>query len=206
MTNMNFIFLALPFIFGFQEKSSPLQIFKKYITGDFDNKRQIEEEIKQGKQIHPYAVHINRLADKKIKNKPKRKGFWLIEESYYTYPDGKSKINHHLFFFEALGTASVTLYAYDLPKSLPMAKLVNTNMDLVIDFNDLKISSLFKPASYQFDGKKTFTINAPNEWPDNMKFTLIEKFTPGVLEVMELVEKNGVSITPYETPIIYVKK
>ncbi|MCS7037928.1 MAG: hypothetical protein RMJ33_00055 [Saprospiraceae bacterium] len=188
------------------EVSPPaIHVFKSYITGDFDNRQQVEAERAAGKQVHPLARHVNRVADHRIRNAPQRAGFWLIEESYYDMPDGTHKINHHLFFFEAVDARTVRLYAYQLPDYLPMEQLTNDNPNLSIDYHDLRISPRFKPAEYAFDGKDTFTIHAPNDWGNGMQFTLIEKFTPGRLEVMELLEKNGQRLTPYDTPIIYLK-
>ncbi len=184
---------------------SAIEVFKTYIIGDFDNRQQVEAERAAGQQVHPFARHVNRVADDKIRNAPPRPGFWLIEESYYDMPDGSHKINHHLFFFEAVDERTVRLYAYQLPDYLPMEQLTNQNPNLSIDYNDLRISPRFKPAEYSFDGKETFTIYAPNDWGNGMRFTLIEKFTPGRLEVMELLEKDGLRLTPYKTPIIYLR-
>jgi hypothetical protein len=183
-----------------------IERFKTYITGDFDNRRQVEEERRQGQQEHPFAVHINRIGDGKIEGAPPRKGFWIIEESYYTYPGKPVTINHHLFFFEDAGTRSVRLYAYELPSSLPMADLRNDNPRLRISFAELRVSPRFKPAEYQFDGQATFTLHAANTWDNGMTFTLIEKFTPGRLEVMELLEKDGKRLTAYGTPIVYERR
>ncbi len=187
------------------KRPAAIEVFKSYIVGDFDNRHQVEAEKAAGRQIHPLARHVNRIADHRIRNAPQRPGFWLIEESYYDMPDGSHKINHHLFFFEAVDERTVRLYAYQLPEYLPMEQLTNDNRDLTIDYRDLRISPRFRPADYTFDGKETFTIHAPNDWGDGMRFTLIEKFTPGRLEVMELLEKNGQRLTPYETPIIYLR-
>lgn len=182
-----------------------IELFKTYITGDFDNRQQVDAERAAGKQVHPLARHVNRIADHRILNAPQRPGFWLIEESYYDMPDGSHKINHHLFFFEAVDARTVRLYAYQLPNHLPMEQLTNDNPKLSIDYSDLRISPRFQPAEYTFDGKDTFTIYAPNDWGNGVRFTLIEKFTPGRLEVMELLEKDGQRLTPYDTPIVYLR-
>lgn len=179
--------------------------FKAYITGDFDNQNQVEQAQAAGQQAHPLAVHVNRIADHKVKHAPARTGFWLIEESYYTYPDGTKKINHHLFFFEGVDVHTVRLYAYELPAELPMHQLTNDNPDLSIDFNHLRISTRFQPAAYAFDGT-VFTLHAPNHWDDGMTFTLIETIAADSLTVMELLEKNGQRLTPYATPIVYDRK
>ena len=66
-----FLFLLYSCLSFSQEKSNKLIItFQKYITGDFDNSEQVVAEIKAGKQIHPLAIHVNRVASNKIKNLP----------------------------------------------------------------------------------------------------------------------------------------
>lgn len=187
------------------KETTAIARFKRYITGDFDNQTQVEREQAAGQQEHPLAVHINRIADEKVKNPPKRQGFWLIEESYYTYPDGTDKINHHLFFFEEMDERTVRLYAYQLPATLPMHELTNDNAALSIDFGDLQISPRFQPAEYAFDGSD-FRLHAPNDWGEGMKFTLIETISATQLSVMELLEKDGQRLTPYATPIVYERK
>ncbi|HRK75177.1 MAG TPA: hypothetical protein PLL64_12930 [Rhodothermales bacterium] len=179
-----------------------LDLFRTYITGDFDNRQQVERERKNGTPEHPFARHINRLADEKLRNAPSRNGFWLIEESYYTYPDGSDKINHHLFFFEGVNPQTVRLYAYQLPESLPMAQLTHDNPALSIDFSTLQVSPRFAPAEYTLtDGQ--FTLHAPNDWGNGMRFTLSETIGKDRLHVMELLEKDGQRLTPYSTPIEY---
>ena len=158
-----------------------IDLFETYITGDFTNQRQVEAEVKAGKQVHPLARHVNRRADAKIQNAPPRDGFWLLEESYYEYP-GKP--------LEAK------------PENLPPVALKNGNANLRMNFSDLKPSPTFKGALYQRRGD-TFTTHAPNDLGNGMRFTLIETFTKDRLEVMELLEKNGQRLTPYDTPIVY---
>lgn len=186
-------------------KTSAINRFQQYIVGDFDNQAQVEQERVLGIQTHPFARHINRIADAKIRNAPRRNGFWLIEESYYTYPDGSEKINHHLFFFEDVHEGTVRLYAYQLPESLPMSDLTNANTALSIDFDALCISPKFQPAQYAFNGEE-FTLNAVNDWGEGITFSLIETISDGHLSVMELVEKNGKSLMAYQTPIEYERK
>lgn len=52
------------------------------------------------------------------------------------------------------------------------------------------------------DGE-SFSVNHPNDLGNGMKFTLIETLSLSQLEVMELLEKDGQRVTPYDTPIIY---
>lgn len=182
-----------------------INLFKTYITGSFDNQAQIDEERKNGQQIHPLAVHINAIADDKITDAPSRNGFWLLEESYYTYPEKPLQEKPYLFFFEAEGEQQVHLHVYKFPENIALSALKNANKELTMRFEDLKLSPTFKGAIYTRTGN-TFSTHSPNDLGNGMTFTLTEKFTKGRLEVMELVEKNGKRITPYDTPIIYLKK
>jgi hypothetical protein len=181
-----------------------IDLFKTYITGDYDNTQQVADEKKAGKQIHPLAKHVNRIANSKIKNLPDTlNGFFLIEESYYTYEGKPTEIKPFLFFFEDFEADKVRLHVYQLPKDLPKEQVTNANKDLFFDYKTLQPSPTFGKAIYQFSNGDTFTTNSPNELPNKMRFTLIEKFTPNRLEVMELLEKDGKRLTPYDTPIIY---
>lgn len=182
-----------------------IDLFEQYITGDFDNRRQVDAEIQTGQQVHPYAVHINRRADDKIIGAPARDGFWLLEESYYARPDGSTEVKPYLFFFEAVGDTGVLLRVYKTPPHLPASDLVNANTQLKIPYSELEPSPSFKPAQYRREGN-TFRIHAPNDLGNGMRFTLIETFYPDRLEVMELLEKDGVRLTPYDTPIIYDRR
>ena len=85
---MKFIqLISLLLLTGFQASAQNnsndlLNRFKQYITGDFDNANQVMEELKAGKVIHPLAIHVNRIADNKVINKPANlEGFFLLEES-----------------------------------------------------------------------------------------------------------------------------
>ncbi|MBK7633752.1 MAG: hypothetical protein IPJ13_05220 [Saprospiraceae bacterium] len=73
------------------ENMSSIDLFKTYIIGDFNNDSQITEELKSGKQIHPKAIHVNRVADHRIINAPKVNGFWILEESYYIKPEKRNR-------------------------------------------------------------------------------------------------------------------
>ncbi len=176
--------------------------FETYIIGDFSNKKQVEAERKAGKQIHPLARHVNRRADAKIKNAPVTDGFWLLEESYYEYPDKPVDIKPYLFRFEAVGDTGVKLTVYKFPAGLPVEQLKNSNEQLVMNYTDLVQSPTFKPTFYTRTGN-TFQTNAVNDLGNGMQFTLTETFTKNQLVVMEMLEKNGQRLTPYETPIVY---
>lgn len=186
-----------------QPMKHPISLFKKYIQGDFDNSRQVEAELRQGKQVHPYAKHVNRIADGKIRNLPKKvNGFYILEESYYKYAhQADTLVKPYLFFFEQAEGDRVRLYSMQLPKHLPVEQIRNDNPNLFFDYDSLRPSPTFKPAEYTFSEKK-FYIKVPNPFPGGV-FTLEETISKDRLEVMELLVKDGKSLTPYNTPIIY---
>ncbi|WP_448518720.1 hypothetical protein [Rhodoflexus sp.] len=180
----------------------PIHLFKTYITGDFDNQRQIDEQLKAGKQIHPYAKHVNRVAHDKIDNLPAElNGFFLLEESYYKYGEGDTIVKPYLFFFEALPEGKVKLYSMQLPKDIAPKDIRNDNPTLRFDYHALKPSPTFQPAVYT-QTERGFYIKAPNEFPGGV-FTLEETIGKDRLEVMELLIRDGKQVTPYDTPIIY---
>ncbi len=186
-----------------QTQLSDFELYKTYIQGDLDNQEQVDAEIKAGKQIHPYAKHVNRLFDSKIKNLPKDyNGFYILEESYYTFPIKPTDIKPYLFWFEKTEQGQIRLHSLQLPKEINKLDLRNDNPKLSIDYKDLKDSPTFKPAIYTRTDKG-FYIKAPVDLPNGMKFTLEETIGKETFEVMELLEKGGKSLTPYSTPIIY---
>ena len=69
-------------------------------------------------------------------------------------------------------------------------------------FEELTTSPTFKPAMYKKEGN-AFKTNAKNDLGNGMTFTLTETLTAKNLVVMELLEKEGKRLTPYETPIVY---
>jgi len=180
-----------------------IDFFKICITGDFNNRRQIDEQLKSGKQIHPLAIHVNRVADHKIINGPNINGFWILEESYYTKPGSDSiETKPYLFLFEKAEDNKVKLTPYTLPPQIDLKSVRNDNDNLRFDFNGIRPSPSFKPAFYTREGN-SFKLNAPNELPNGMKFTLTETITTDQLIVMELLEKDGKRLTPFNTPIVY---
>lgn len=191
-----------------QNNMKPIALFKQIIVGDFDNSKQIAEEIAAGKQIHPLAKHVNRIANSKIKNLPNEgNSFFLLEESYYTYPGKPTELKPYLFKFSEGENNTVLLTVYQLPTNIDKKDIRNDNENLFFDFNELKVSPTFKCATYRFiNPEKTFTTNSVNELGNGIKFTLAETLTKEKLIVMELLEKEGKRLTSYETPIIYDRK
>jgi len=180
-----------------------IELFRLYIVGDFNNQKQIDDEKKSGSQVHPYAVHINRVFDHKMLHSPKVDGFWLLEESYYTKPNKTEvEIKPYLFLFEAEGKDQIKLTPYTLPKELNVNNIKNDNTEFTLDFNSIRPSESFQPAFYTRKEDK-FYIDAPNDLPNGMRFTLTETIRNDQLLVMELLEKDGKRLTPYNTPIVY---
>jgi hypothetical protein len=185
------------------EKMTAFEAFKVVLCGVFDNKNQVETEQKAGKQIHPYAKHITALFTEKIKNKPvDLKGYFILEESYYTYEGKPMDIKPYLFYIEEVAADKIQLSSYTIPADMPKADMRNDNPNFSLDFTKISVSKTFKPAVYTFKNGQ-FTVNHPTDLPNNMRFTLIETLSKDRLEVMELLEKEGKRLTPYDTPIIY---
>jgi hypothetical protein len=187
-----------------QSAVKPFELFKSYIQGDLDNREQVEAERKAGRQIHPYAKHINRLADDKIKNKPAQyEGFYILEESYYVYPGQTDTVVKPYLFWFTEEQGSVKLHSLQLPKDIPVKDIRNDNPALSFDYNALTLSPSFKPATYTYQpDTKSFYIKAPNEFPGGL-FTLEETIAQDYFSVMELLMKDGKQVTPYSTPILY---
>jgi hypothetical protein len=185
------------------EKMKAYEAFKLVLCGNFDNKNQVETEKNAGKQLHPYAKHVTNLCNDKIKNLPKDlKGYFILEESYYTSEGKTMEIKPYLFFIEDVAADKIQLSSYSMPADMPKADIRYDNPNFSLDFNKISVSKTFKPAIYQFENG-AFTVNHPTELGNGMRFTLIETLTKNRLEVMELLEKNGKNLTPYDTPIIY---
>jgi hypothetical protein len=182
---------------------SDFELFKTFIQGILDNQAQIESEIKAGKQIHPYAKHVNRLIDGKIKNLPiNYNGFYILEESYYTYPNKPMEVKPYLFWFEQTFKGHIRLHSLQIPKNIDKNDLRNDNQNLIIDYNDLKDSQTFKPTIYS-KLSNSFYLKATMDLPTGMIFTLEEIISSDTFEVMESMEQAGKLLTPYSTPIIY---
>ena len=191
-----------------KRNEKPIDVFRRYITGDFDNSAQVTEEIRSGRLSHPLAVHVNRVVDGRILNLPKDlDGFFILEESYYLSAGKPLEIKPYLFLFQPMDGNRVRLTAYQIPAELKKEEIRNDNPSLVFDYLKLQPSPTFKGAVYDWDaGKKTFSTRSPNELPGGVTFTLIETFDAEILEVMELLEKEGKRLTPYEAPIVYRRR
>lgn len=187
-----------------QKQSVLLSRFQHFITGDFDNSKQVVAEIKAGKQIHPLAIHVNKLATNKVKNIPESlNGFFIIEESYYLMDGKQLDLKPYLFLFEEKAGGIIRLTTFQLTE-YKKEEIRNDNTSLHFDYAQLVPSPTFKGANYTWNpNDKTFNTNSPNDLGNGMKFTLTEKFTKYQLSVLEQVEKEGKLLTAWNTPIIY---
>jgi hypothetical protein len=185
-----------------------IDAFRQVITGDFDNSKQVQAEIAAGKQVHPLAKHVNRIADGKILRLPiphidRQLDFWILEESYYEYPGKPVDIKPYLFHFSQGKGNTVILKVYQFPANLKKEDIRNNNDSLKLNFADLKPSPTFKGAVYEMKEDGCFYTSTSSDLGNGMTFTLTEKLCPAQLSVMELLEKGGKRLTPYDTPILY---
>ena len=89
-----------------------------------------------------------------------------------------------------------------IPERLDKSKVTNANNDLVFDFKELTFSP-FGVAEYTLQVTDQFTVNHIADMGNGITFQLIETLSDHGLDVMELVRKDGIKITPYDTPLEY---
>ncbi len=183
-----------------------LDEFISILVGDLDNRDQIEQEKAQGKQIHPYAKHITRDCTHIINNIPSDlEGRYVLEESYYTYPESEMIIKP-LFFYVIERDQSVWLHSVSVPERLDPAEVINANEELYFDYEELEIKEQFGAAVYTFfPDEKCFRTDHFCEFAPGLTFRLTERLSHEGLEVMEVWTKDGIVTTPYSTPLLYVK-
>lgn len=187
------------------QKTNDLDVYLSYLTGDFDNQAQVNQEQKLGKVVHPLAKHVTRDITKRVANLPADfKGVFVLEESYYTFSNQETQVKPYIFKFLLNNNGQVVLHSIAIPARIDKKTFTNANADWSLDFTELKESTSFKPATYT-KTERGFYIKAPNDLPGGIKFTLEETIGKDFLEVMELAEKDGKRLTPYETPIQYLK-
>ncbi len=155
-----------------------------------------------GGQIHPKARHIIFVCNDRIDNLPLDfPGFFVIEESYFDMGDRMIE-KHYLFMYKEDREGKICLTSYNLPKNIPPEDFINKNKDLRIDYNKLEISPRFQPLLLEEIDNEFFGENVSTFAPETLfKFSL--RVSRDRLLVKELLERNGVKIAGYETPIIY---
>lgn len=191
-----------------------LERFKAYIVGDFDNKQQIEKQIKESQLTHPYAKHINRVVNDRIKNLPDElNGFFVLEESYFTtlklsdeglVQEDRHRQSSHLFFFTLTEENNVQLISYEIPKNLPSREFTNDNENLKLDYCTLSISEKFTPLVYHYEND-VFYGKCISHFTADTTFTLEEWIKKDELLVTEILEKNGQILIGVPSPIEYCR-
>lgn len=186
---------------------SILKKFADILCGTLDNQAQVDAEIADGKQIHKYAKHVTDICDDKIINRPEdHSGIYILEESYYINPgQTETEIKPLFFYITAAGEDTALLHSMQVPLHIKLEEAINANEDLVFDWNEIEMRP-WGPAEYKWhEEEQCFTVD--HEDPiDGVTFRLIETLKQGELFVMELVHKDGVKLTPYDTPLHYIKK
>lgn len=181
---------------------SQLQKFMQMLTGNFDNREQYEK-LKGDGVDYPYAEHVNTICNDKVRNLPEDfKGFFLVEESYYTTSKGKNASPHLFLFTEEKD--GILLTSYELPEGCDKRSFTYTGMP-EIDYQALKPSAKFTPALYRLkDG--AFEGGSVSMFTPVLKFTLKERFSEDGFEVSEIMEVNGKRTFGYDESILYKRK
>ena len=181
-----------------------LRQFTKILCGTLDNQAQVDEERLVGNQIHPYAKHITDICDHKIVNRPAdHEGIYILEESYYVYPGKEMELKPLLFYVRSDGKSKALLNSVQIPLQFSKEEATNDNEDFILDFNELELRP-FGTAEYELQSDGSFKVNHKADMGNGITFQLIETLSEKGLSVMELVHKDGVKLTPYDTPILYV--
>lgn len=180
-----------------------LEKFIINLCGTFNNKEQIENELRDGNVIHPKAKHINAIANEKIANLPSYfKGYFILEESYYDV-NGKTNVMPHLFLFTLNDEKKVTLTSYEIPEGISKEDFRNDNKDLKMDFKKLKVSEKFTPLIYTEIEDNKFVGESTSEFSPVTTFKLKETVSSDSLEVSECFYNNGKLTFGFVDPIIY---
>lgn len=183
---------------------SILKKFTDILCGTLDNQAQINQQIADGEQLHPYAKHVTDICDHKIINRPAdHEGLYILEESYYTKPGSDEiELKPLLFYMRSDGVSKALLNSVQIPTKFSKEEATNANDSFIMDWNDLELRP-FGTAEYELQEDGSFKVDHEADMGDGLTFRLIETLSLDGLDVMELVHKNGVKLTPYDTPILY---
>ena len=179
--------------------------FMKYISGYFNNEKQLKEEKESTGEVRtPMAKHIVGICNDKMKNLPKDfNGFFTIDETYYNHGDNEAVL-HHLFLYTLNEYNDVMLTSYELPNYIDYNDFINSNNELVIDYDKLELSKKFTPIVFQ-EKDGYFLAESESNFSPEVIFTAIEKVYDGKMHVTEMFRKNGKIISGSEEPIKYDK-
>ena len=181
-----------------------LDKFINELCGTFNNDRQINDELQSGEVKHPKAKHINGICNDKITNLPNDfSGYFVIEESYYEQGNFKN-ILPHLFLFTVNGNGNIVLTSYEIPTNISKEEFRNDNENLIMDYNELKVSSKFTPMIYK-EKNSVYEGESISHFTPETEFTLKEKIENGKMYVSEVFRKNGKITFGFVDPIIYEK-
>ncbi len=177
-----------------------LNNFIRILSGSFNNHEQFKELQEKGIVNFPFAKHINTVCNDKITNLPENfKGYFLLEESYYTL-NGNTHASPHLFLFTEENDG-IKLTSYEMPSGYNKDNFTYEQLN-PIDYNDLSISQKFTPAIYK-QNSGIWEGGSISMFSPVLKFTLYERFSEEQLEVSESMEVNGKRTFGYDEPIIY---
>jgi len=101
---------------------SILKKFTDILCGTLDNQAQINQQIADGEQLHPYAKHVTDICDHKIINRPAdHEGLYILEESYYTKPGSDEiELKPLLFYMRSDGVSKALLNSVQIPTKFSM--------------------------------------------------------------------------------------
>ena len=108
-----------------------------------------------------------------------------------------------LFYVRSDGRSKALLNSVQIPEKYSKEEATNDNEDFIMDFHELKLRP-FGTAEYELQSDGSFKVNHKADMGNGVTFQLIETLSTDGLSVMELVHKDGVKLTPYDTPILYV--
>ena len=181
-----------------------LHEFMELICGKFENKQQYAREAQAGTIVHPKAKRIIDFCNDKIMNLEKTfQGCFVLEESYYETEE-RTTAFHHLFLFDESEQGNIRLTSYEVPSTIDKEKITNSNKDLQLDFNQLRVSERFTPLLYEESNGEFFGTSISFFSPVT-KFTLSMRLTKNKLFVNEVFENNGKRVLGYDEPIAYEK-
>ncbi len=182
-----------------------LKNFTEILCGTLDNQTQVDAERAAGKQLHPYAKHVTGICDDIVMNRPQdHEGIYILEESYYLHPGNETmELKPLLFYVRSDGESKALLQSVQIPEHITKEEATNANESLIFDWNQLAFRN-FGVAEYTwYESEQCFKVDHEADMGNGITFRLIETLNREGLQVMELVHKDGVKITPYDTPIHY---
>lgn len=176
--------------------------FLEFMTGHFDNSRQLEEYEKINLEGFPRAEHVNTVCNDKITGLPADfNGVFVLEESYYT-TNGRTNAMPHLFLFTEV-PEGIKLTSYEMPKEYSKDDFTYDNLK-EIPYDSLLISEKFTPLIYREENGE-YRGESVSMFSPVTKFTLSEIIREDQLIVSETFEVNGKRTFGYDYPLVYLR-